>query len=117
MDEADAQLPEWAQHLEDLPTINLTYLGETGEITAYAGRNDDDEWCVIATLPPTPDGDGDDWLVSNSCVPEAQFAGYGAFVTVNGGGRGGGAHLYPDRYTGTIEEGWVRINDNLAVRE
>ncbi|GAA1219281.1 hypothetical protein [Rhodoglobus aureus] len=116
MDEGgNAQLPDWVENPEGIPTIDLTLIGEYDDMTVYASRNDDDEWCVIAALAPL--ASENDWVVSTACGPAIYFGINGAEIRGGSSTRSGGALLLPDGYTGTIEDGWVRINDNLAVWE
>jgi hypothetical protein len=112
----DAEFPEWIDDSSGLPSIDLTLLGEVGELTAYASRDDDNDWCVIAVLSPSPEGNGDDWSASASCVPPAVFATNGAIVSVGGGGHSGGAHLLPPGYNKPLGVGWVRVSAQLAVK-
>lgn len=85
-------------------------------MTAYASRDENDNWCVIAIDAPSATGNGDDWGASSSCVPPATFASNGAMVSYSGGGRSGGAHFLPPGYHEQLEAGWVRVSPQLAVK-
>ncbi|WP_010205509.1 hypothetical protein [Salinibacterium sp. PAMC 21357] len=112
----DAEFPEWLDDDGMLPSIDLTLLGEEGEMTAYSSRDDEDNWCVIAVLSPSPEEHGYGWSASHVCVPPEAFATEGAAVSVGGGGRSGGAHLLPPGYSEPLEAGWVQVSPRLAVK-
>jgi len=109
-----AEYPEWLDESLNLPTAELTLLRDDGEMIAYASR-DDDNWCVVAVLAPSPSGNGDDWGASASCVPLAIFADRGAIVSFSMSGRSGGAHLLPPGYNKPLKAGWIRVSPQLAV--
>ncbi|MBH0083887.1 hypothetical protein [Salinibacterium sp. SWN167] len=111
----NAQLPEWLEHDGRLPLTDLTKIGEVDDLIVFASRNDDGEWCMIAALAPT--AEHEEWAAGTSCSSPALFAERGITVGTASQFSSGGAQLVPDGYTGPIEEGWVRVNDNLAVRE
>jgi hypothetical protein len=111
----NAQLPEWLEHDGNLPLNDLTKIAEVDDLIVFASRNDDDEWCMIAVLTPT--AEHEEWAAGSSCSSPALFAERGITVGTGSQFSSAGAQLLPDRYTGPIEDGWARINDNLAVRE
>jgi hypothetical protein len=112
---SEAELPEWLENDDTLAVINLTKVGEVDDLIVFASHNDADEWCVIATLAPTDEFAA--WVASSSCTSPALFDEQGITVGLGNQHRAAGVQLIPDNYTGTIEADWVRVNDNLLVRE
>ncbi|MBH0083886.1 hypothetical protein [Salinibacterium sp. SWN167] len=97
------------------PARDLTWVGETDLLVALSSRNNADEWCVVLALKPA---EGDPGVTTgSSCVSPAKFADQGVGIRIGNETVSGNARIFPDGYTGPIEEGWVRVNDNLAVRE
>jgi len=112
---SEAELPEWLENDDLLPVIDLTKVGEVDDLIVFASRNDADEWCLIAGLAPTAEFEA--WVSSSSCASPALFAERGITVGFGTQYRSAGVQLIPDNYTGTVEVDWVRVNDNLVVRE
>jgi len=112
---SEAELPEWLENDGLLPVINLTKVGEFDDLIVFASRNDADEWCMIAALAPTAEFAA--WVSSSSCASPALFDERGITIGLGNQHRSAGVQLIPDNYTGTVDADWVRVNDNLVVRE
>jgi len=110
------QLPAWVGDAAGLPVEDLTRVADVDGLHVFASRDGDSNWCVVLVIEPT--SQGSDWGAASSCTPGQQFAEEGARVEATApSGRSGGALLLPDGYSGDIEEGWERVNDNLAIRQ
>jgi len=112
---SEAELPEWLENQDRLPMINLTKIGEVDDLIVFASRNEADEWCIIAALAPT--AEFDEWGASSSCASPALFDEQGITVGLGTQHKSAGVQLIPDNFTGPVEVNWVRVNDNLLVRE
>ena len=112
---SETELPDWIENQDRFPLINLTKIGEVDDLIVFASRNDADEWCVVAGLAPT--AEFDEWVASSSCASPALFTERGITTGFGTQHRTAGVQLIPDNYTGTVEVDWIRVNDNLVVRE
>ncbi|MBH0099868.1 hypothetical protein I6E68_12060 [Salinibacterium sp. NSLL150] len=116
-----AEFPEWVREDFTNEYSDLTLVSEdTEEVDQdliYSARNTKDFVCVVIATPPTGGGDGDDWFLSAGCVPPSRFAENGAMVSYGGGGRSGGAHLFPTGFNIPLDAGWVRVSPQLAIKD
>ena len=110
MAETPAQLPGW---FTNPPIEDLAQVGSVDQLNVFAGRDGEDNWCVVLAIEPTTGGP--DWMAASSCAPSERFAAEGVSVTISST-RDSSALLLPDDFSGQMEDGWERINDNLAVR-